>query len=132
MVRLPMTMPDKYYTMLLSPSFNYVYKIIQCCKKLYIIGRMSACVRRAVVFQLTPSSTAPLSLYCPVIDFPLSLYSPFIDCPLSLYCPFIDCPLSLYCPFIDFPLSLYCPFIDCPLSLYCPFIDCPVSLLSLY
>ena len=128
----------KFYTMLLSPSFNSVYKIIQCCKKVptlhqystRLIWRMSACVL----------ILCPLSLYCPFIDcLLLSLYCPFIDCPLSLYCPFIDFPLSLYCPFIDFPLSLlpldwlplslYCPFIDCPLSLYCPFIDClPLSL----
>ena len=126
------------YTMLLSPSFNSVYKSIQCCKKLYIIqhyrliGRISACVLRAVVLKLTPSLTAPLSLYCPFIDCPLSLYCPFINCPLSLYCPFINCPLSLYCPFTNWPLSLYCPFTNCPLSLYCPFINCPVSLLPLY
>ena len=62
--------------MLLSPSFNSVYKSIQCCKKLYIIqhyrliGRISACVLRAVVLKLTPSLTAPLSPYCPFINCP--------------------------------------------------------------
>ena len=97
----------KIYTMLLSLSFNSVYKSIQCCKKLYIIqhyrliGRISACVLRAVVLKLTPSLTAPLSLYCPFIDCPLTLYCPFTNCPLSPYCPFTNCPLSLYCPFIN-------------------------------
>ena len=60
----------KNCTMLLSPSFNSIYKIVQCCKKgsnstPYIIkmtGRMSACVLRPVVLQLSFSLSRPPSV----------------------------------------------------------------------